>query len=250
MTPERVLATLAVGVATGFLSGLLGIGGGLVSTPAIRLLLGYPALIAVGTPLAVIVPTTVTGAWEYTRRGNVDLRVALTVGAVGALAAVAGAALTGYVGGSVVLVLTALVILHAAWRLAFAAGSPPTAARVRRGGVGLVGILAGLFSGFFGLGGGVIIIPGLIGRMGMPIRKAVGTSLVAISVIALPGIVVHARLGNIDWLLAALLAAGVVPGAWIGARIAHRTGEPALRRGLAVLLVIVAIALAAGELIG
>jgi hypothetical protein len=248
VTPERVLATLAVGVVTGLLSGLLGIGGGLVSTPAIRLLLGYPALIAVGTPLAVIVPATLTGAWEYSRRRNVDLRAALTVGAIGAIAAIGGAALTGYVGGSVVLVLTALVILHAAWRLVAPAEPRPATGIARTGRLGLVGILAGLFSGFFGLGGGTVIIPGLIAWTGMPIRKAVGTSLVAITVIALPGIAVHAWLGHIDWLLAALLAAGVVPGAWVGARLAHRIDEVVFRRAFAVFLVLVAIVLAGGEL--
>lgn len=249
MTPERIAATVAVGVATGLLSGLLGIGGGLVSTPAIRLLLGYPALIAVGTPLAVIVPATVTGAWEYSRRRNVDVRAALTVGGIGAFAAVGGAALTSYVGGSVVLVLTALVILHAAWRLAFPAEPTPAAEGARAGRLGLVGILAGLFSGFFGLGGGVVIIPGLVGWMGMPIRKAVGTSLLAITVIALPGIAVHTWLGHIDWLLAALLVAGVIPGAWLGARFAHRMNETAFRRVFAVFLVTVAVTLAAGEVV-
>ena len=69
-----VALTVVVGLVSGVLSGAFGIGGGLVTTPAIRLLLGYPALIAVGTPLPVILPGAIAGASSYVRRGLADVR--------------------------------------------------------------------------------------------------------------------------------------------------------------------------------
>jgi uncharacterized membrane protein YfcA len=85
------LATALVGLVSGVLAGLFGIGGGLVTTPAIRLVLGYPELVAVGTPLMVIVPTAVTGAVSYARRGSADVRAGLTVGLWGSVTAILGA---------------------------------------------------------------------------------------------------------------------------------------------------------------
>ena len=103
-------AQIAVGAVSGVLSGLFGIGGGIVTTPAIRLLLGFPALVAVGTPLLVILPTTLSGAWSYGRHGLVDLRSGIVTGLWGVPAAIVGAVATKYVGGTVVLLLTAALI--------------------------------------------------------------------------------------------------------------------------------------------
>lgn len=243
-----VLVSVAIGLATGVLSGLLGIGGGLVSTPALRLILGVPPMIAVGTPLVIIVPTTVSAAWTYARRGNLDVRAALAIGSVGAVAAAFGAGATAWVDGSQILVLTAGILAAAAWRLAFGRPVPEVqAVERRRWRLVIVGVAAGLFSGFFGLGGGSIIVPGLVRLLGMPMRRAVGTSLVAITVLALPGVGVHAALAHIDWDVAFWVALGVLPGAVLGARLAHLGDELWLRRAFAVFLGAVAVMLAVGE---
>ncbi|HEY5113838.1 MAG TPA: sulfite exporter TauE/SafE family protein, partial [Coriobacteriia bacterium] len=85
------VAKFAVGLFSGVLSGAFGVGGGLITTPAIRLLLGYPALIAVGTPLPVILPGAVTGAATYWKRGSADVRAGITMGLIGSIGSVAGA---------------------------------------------------------------------------------------------------------------------------------------------------------------
>jgi uncharacterized protein len=246
----KLIETVATGLGAGVLSGLFGIGGGLITTPAIRLLLGYPALIAVGTPLAVIVPTTITGAWRYARMGDVDIHSALVLGGTGALGAIAGAYATRFVGGAIILILTALLLLDNARRIAWApppeGGPRPLDVR----GMAALGVLAGLFSGFFGVGGGAVMIPALVRAFGRPMRQAIGTSLAAISLIALPGIAVHAALGHIDWRLAGLMVVGVVPGAYLGARIAYLASEQWLKAGFAVFLVATAVVLASSELAG
>lgn len=266
-----VLATVAVGLASGVLAGAFGIGGGLLTTPAITLLLGYPALIAVGTPLPVIVPGALTGAMSYRRRGLADVRAGVTMALVGAAGSVVGAWLTRYVGGAAVLLATAAVILWASvdmlrkHRAMAAAKAVPgeaesdegivaarehAPARPRTWVLASIGAAAGLYSGFLGLGGGFVIVPALMRWCGMPVKRAIGTSLLTITVLAIPGTLAHWYLGNIDWVLAAWLALGVVPGAVIGARLTERASDRSVRLAFAVMLGVVGVWLAVSQLLG
>lgn len=261
MDPGELLPPVLVGMAAGYLSGMFGIGGGLVTTPAIRLLLGYPALIAVGTPLLVVLPTAVTGAVAHARRGLVDTRAGLVIGVAGAAAAVAGAFATRLVGGATVLVVTAAVILWMAVDMVLLAlrdetHGPEEAPSARRhvparhhlAGLAALGVVTGLYSGFLGLGGGFVVVPSLVRWFGFDIKRAIGTSLVVVSVLAIPGSITHFALGNIDLRLAALLALGVVPSALLGARVTARAQARTLKIAFAALLVVVGIVLGLSEL--
>jgi len=263
----------AIGFVSGVLSGAFGIGGGIVTTPAVRLIMGAPALIAVGTPLPVIIPSAITGAISYHRRGLTDVRAGAVLGASGATTAVLGAMLATKVGGTVVLLGTAALILYAAIdtimqvvRPTPSEASPepdssradperrahpePGAARRLRRTPALVaiGVLTGLYSGFFGLGGGFVLVPMLTRWMRFPIKRAIATSLVAVALLAVPGTITHAVLGNIDWILTAGLVVGVVPGAFLGARITQRASDDRIRIAFAVMLIAVALWLAVIEL--
>lgn len=258
------LASAAIGLVSGALSGAFGIGGGIVTTPAIRLLMGAPALIAVGTPLPVIIPGALTGAVSYARAGLADVRSGVILGLAGAPFSIAGAWLATRLGGTVVLVGTAALIIWAAGDMLLQAYSAETSRQpdspaadegAARGHsltrtwllVG-VGALAGLYSGFLGLGGGFIIVPILTRTLRFPIKLAVGTSLVTVSLLAIPGTLTHAALGNVDWTIAAGLVIGVVPGALIGSRMAIRAADRHVRIAFALLLVVVAVWLGVHEL--
>lgn len=254
-----VLATVLVGLVAGVLSGMFGIGGGIVTTPAIRLLLGYPALVAVGTPLIAIIPSAIAGAVSYHRSGVSDTRAGLLVGIVGSFSAVLGAWLTRLVGGQVVLLVTAGLILFTAGEMLLQAIRPPkthaedgTALVVEARPLKLaaVGLAAGVYSGFLGLGGGFVLVPMLTRWLRFPIKRAVGTSLVAIALLAVPGAIAHAVLGNIDWVLAIGLVAGVVPGALIGARVTLGASDRFLRVAFAAMLIIVGVWLGVSEVVG
>lgn len=248
---------IAVGFAAGYLSGQFGIGGGLVTTPAIRLLLGYPELIAVGTPLPVIIPTALAGAISYWRKGLIDVRTGVAVGLVGGVFSVIGARATTLVGGSTVLVVTAVLICYMSIDMALLALRPEhpehvRAARAERRASWLwiagLGAVAGLYSGFLGLGGGFVVVPALIRSFGFPAKRAIGTSLVTVSLLAIPGTVTHYLLGNVDPGLALALTVGVVPGALLGAKVTHLAREKTVRVGFALLLLVVGVTLAASEL--
>lgn len=246
---------VAIGLVSGVLSGAFGIGGGIVTTPAIRLFLGVPALIAVGTPLPVIVPGALTGAVTYHRDGLTDVPAALVLAACGIPTAVGGAFLATRVGGPVVLIGTALLILWAAADTILQVRRPPQVRdtgdmgmRPRFVGLAGVGMLTGLYSGFFGLGGGFVLIPLLTRWLGFGLKRSIGTSLATVAMLAVPGTITHAYLGNIDWAIAGWLAVGVVPGAAVGARVALGVRSRQIRIGFAMLLVIVALWLAVSEI--
>lgn len=262
MTAADIVASLLIGVGSGFLSGQFGIGGAMVTTPAIRLLLGRPELIAVGTPLPVIIPTAIAGAVAYWRRGTIDLRAGASIGIAGAASAVLGAWLTSLVGGSFVLVVTALVICYMAVDMALLAfrrrpagvepGAVPaiprpTTTRAWPGYLTL-GLVTGLYSGFLGLGGGFIVVPSLIRWFHFDAKRAIGTSLVVVSVLAVPGSITHYALGHVDTGLAGAMMLGVVPGALLGARVTALASERFVSIAFAALLLVVGLVLAVTEI--
>jgi uncharacterized membrane protein YfcA len=237
-------ATL-IGLGAGVVSGMFGIGGGIITTPAIRMLLGYPDLIAVGTPLPVILPTAITGAVVHARQGSADVRTGLLVGVWGVPAAVAGAALTRVVGGGAVLAATAAVIVFVAIDMLLDSDSRHESFE-RRGGTSwvsaaAVGVTAGFCSGFLGLGAGFVLVPLLSRVLDMELKRAIGTSLVSVAIFAVPGSITHWALGHVDLNLALALTLGVIFGAVAGARLNHIAAERTIRVFFAVILGIVGI---------
>jgi hypothetical protein len=272
VTPAVVelIPELLVGFFAGLVSGQFGVGGGLVTTPAIRLLLGYPELVAVGTPLVTIIPTAITGGLAYTRRGLADVRAGLTIGIVGAPATVLGAYAASLIGGRVILIATSALIVYVAvrtgsqaWRERGSSEEPGGAAQPdaptdetqgrdcaerRRRYLPLLGLGAGLLSGLLGLGGGFVIVPALMQIFGFGVKRAIGTSLVAIGVLAIPGAIAHWALGHVDVSLALAMTLGVIPGALLGARVTAVAEERTVRLGFAAVLAIAGVVLGLSEL--
>ena len=253
----RDLLTMLVGAITGVLSALFGVGGAIVSTPALRLL-GASATTAIGTPLIGVLPSAITGTIRYSRKQLIDLRVVVTCGSAGAVLAIGGAlvshALPG--DGHVVMLLTAVVLL---WTARAVAQGPKVLVdadgvavdrgepSVRRAAV--IGVGAGFMSGLLGVGGGFLMVPAFVRLLHMPMRRAIATSLGCVGMFAVPGIVTHAIVGSIDWRFGVLLAIGVVPGAMLGSKIVIGASEDRLRIGMAIFLVVVAVVFGVGEII-
>jgi uncharacterized protein len=112
-----------------------------------------------------------------------------------------------------------------------------------------VGGAAGGLSGLLGVGGGIVMVPGFTEVLGMPIKRAIATSLVCVGVFAVPGSITHALLGDIDWRFALLLAVAVVPGARLGATMAIRADDRRLQSAVALFLGALAIAYGTAEII-
>jgi uncharacterized protein len=252
----RDALTLLIGLVTGMLSAMFGVGGAFVSNPGVRVL-GADPLVAVGTTLPSILPGAASGAVRYHREGLVDWQVVAWASVAGLAAVVGGSLLSHAVPGDGHLLLLAVAVLLGfnAWRLAFATpaadaeagggGNPaprsPTP-RVRAGWrPAAAGVAAGLLAGLFGVGGGAVMVPAFSELLHLPLKAAIATSLVCAGVFALPATVVHALLGDVDWRLAVLLTVGVVPGARLGASLTIRANVRRLRLSVGLFLAVVAV---------
>jgi hypothetical protein len=105
----------------------------------------------------------------------------------------------------------------------------------------VTGLIVGLMTGFFGVGGGFLIVPALVLILRLPMRMAVGTSLIIIAINSTAGIVAHFESGGIDIKLAALFVAGGFAGTMVGSRVADRVDDAKLSRGFATLIALVGI---------
>jgi uncharacterized protein len=269
---EIIILTILVGVATGVLSGMFGVGGGVISTPAIRAL-GATPVAAVASTLPAIIPGAISGALRYRREQLVNMPVATWTASVGAFAAVGGALLVDVIPGDghPLMILTAGLVAFSAWRLTEApeeeegpvdlaaegatdAGphaelvrvGPP---RVRWWRCVLIGAGAGGLSGLLGIGGGLLMVPTFTAWLRLPIKEAIGTSLACVAVLAIPGTITHALLGNIDWLYALPLCVGIVPGARLGSQLAIRSSDRTLRLVVGLGLGSIAVAYLVGEVL-
>lgn len=288
----RDALTVGLGLLTGVMSGLFGVGGAVISTPGIRAL-GAPPLLAVGTTLPSIIPGAASGTARYAREGMVDWRVVAVTAPAGVVAAVLGALAADHVPGEghLLMLMTAGLLAFSAFRmLPRDEPADPTPGADRSGGRGDdhrddhdhdhdelaetdaevvvddggadpaahptghrplsflgVGIVAGGLSGLLGIGGGIVMVPGFTQFGGLPVKRAIATSLACVGLFAIPGTITHALLGNIDWRFALLLCVGVVPGARLGAALAIGSGDRRLRRIVAIFLGTMALAYGIGE---
>lgn len=278
--PWRTLLTLLVGVATGVLSGMFGVGGATVSTPAIRVL-GVDAIDAVGTTLPSILPSAISGTLRYRREGLIRLRAVLWTSLTGIAAAVFGSLASHHVPGNghLLMVATAALIGFTAWRMARTSkpedsvdeAEPDTIAAMEESDpdgaqsavataalraperewwrFALTGIGAGALSGLLGVGGGVVMVPAFAEWIGLPIKEAVATSLACVGILAVPSTITHAFLNDIDWSYAIPLSIAVIPGARLGAVLAIRSSDRSLCVTVAAMLGVLAVVYAVGELL-
>ena len=248
------------------MSASFGVGGAVISTPAIRVL-GASAFVAVGTTLPSILPSAASGTARYVREHLVDWEVVRWTAPIGVVASIAGSLLSHAVPGHGhwLMILTAVLLGVTAWRMRRPpprpvieeAGAETEAAVVGSRHAGFhrsplalagVGTVAGMFSGLLGVGGGVVMVPGFNQFVGLRLKETIATSLVCVGILAIPGTITHAFLGDIDWRFALLLAVGVIPGARLGAVAAIRADRQRLRLVVALFLGVIAVIYAAGEI--
>jgi len=113
----------------------------------------------------------------------------------------------------------------------------------------LIGLVAGAISGYVGVGGGFIMVPLMMSLLGVPMRVVSGTSLMAVMILAVPGVAYQGYLGNVEWLAGLAVVFGTVPGAYVGGRLASRVPERALRFTFAGFLFLAALMLVLNQLI-
>jgi len=234
--------------AVGFSLGLVGGGGSILAVPLLVYLVGVPnPHVAIGTSAIAVAANAAANLANHARAGNVKWRCASVFALAGVAGAVLGSTFGKIVEGQKLLALFAIVMMVVgALMLKGRSGAGEPSVRLNRENLPKLlvsGLAAGALSGFFGIGGGFLIVPALIVATGMPILYAVGSSLVAVTAFGLTTAANYALSGFVDWSLAALFISGGVLGGLLGARSANSLAgrKGALNSVLAVLIFAVAI---------
>ncbi len=224
---QQVLA-VGSGMVVGFSLGLIGGGGSILAVPLLLYVVGYAnPHVVIGTTALAVSMSAYLNLVPHARAGNVRWRPGVLFAIAGAIAALAGSQLGKAMDGHKLLFLFAILMLVVAYLMtrprAEYEGGSRHASSVREA-LWLVGVggAAGLLSGFFGIGGGFLIVPGLMLATGMPILSAIGTSLFSVGTFGLTTALSYAWSGLLDWRVALLYIVGGIVGGWLGARLATR----------------------------
>lgn len=220
---NEVLAVFS-GIFVGFTLGLIGGGGSIVATPLLLYAVGLSPHVAIGTGALAVSANAFVNFGGHARAGNVRWAEAALFAATGVVGALTGSTIGKEIDGKRLILLFAvmmIVIGVAMLRPRKGGGCEPAPLTLRTGiRVGVVGLLVGLMSGFFGIGGGFLIVPGLILASGMPMINAIGTSLFAVGAFGLATALNYAASGFVDWIVAAEFIGGGVIGGYLGMRAA------------------------------
>ncbi len=236
-----VLTLMAVGLLLGF----VGAGGSGFIIAVLTTLFGYPIHTALGTALAAMVFSTLSGTVSHYREGNIMLRTGLIAGAFGAVGAWFSSMASGFIPGAELKVLTAGMLYLsgiALWirmgvaRRKRSAHEEPDVIRLSRQRLwiyaGSIGLVTGAMSGLFGIGSTPFIQIGLIVFMGMSVRRSAGTTMLIILPIALSGGIGYYQFGYLDMTLLLQVVSGIMLGTYIGAKFTKRVPAVALKTAM------------------
>jgi uncharacterized membrane protein YfcA len=238
---------IAIGAVGGLLSGVFGVGGGIVLVPLLVTLAGFDQRRAAATSLLAIVPTALAGSITYIVQGQIDwiAAAAMTVGAV--VGSVAGSRLLARIPLTWLRWLFIALLVVVAVRMAFVVperGEPLAFSLPVLVAYLAIGLVMGLASGLFGIGGGVIAVPALVGILGVSDLIAKGISLLVMAPTSLAGTITNTRNGYVDWRAGAIVGVSAAAAGIGGALLAFAI-PPRLSSVLfAILLVAIAVQLA------
>lgn len=240
--------TILLGGSIGILQGVLGAGGAIITIPALVHVLGIPLETATVTSLVVTLANAATGSFQAWRARRMLPRTGAALGVIGVAGAFGGAWLHRGMDDAIVLALFSAVMMGAAAtmarRRAVIDSLVPTIEHLngrRLARLVAVGTAVGLMTGFFGVGGGFLLVPALVTALGVPMRMAPGTSMMAIALNSSWGFTAHLGDATVDPTIAMVFGTASVLGVTVGGRVAGRVGDERLRQAFAVLVAALAI---------
>lgn len=279
MSVEAFAIAVVVGLLVGVLSGLLGIGGGTIMVPIFRLGFGLSAIEATATSLFTIIPTSLSGCVTHVKNKTCIVPLGLAAGIGGAITSPFGVWLASISPAWLIMVAAAAIIGYSAVNMLRKAFSKPKAASRPTSQVAAqpasqeaprsdapgdsafkisrkhllmgaaIGLGAGVASGYVGVGGGFIMVPLFLSVIGIPMKRASGTSLIAVTILAIPGVIEQALLGNVHFMIGIAMAVGSIPGAVLGAQLVKRVPERTLRIMFGAFLLLMAVVLVVNEVL-
>ncbi|MCK5001773.1 MAG: sulfite exporter TauE/SafE family protein [Gammaproteobacteria bacterium] len=246
------ISIIIAGLITGMLLGIFGSGGSIITMPALLYLLNVEPKAAIAMSLGIVAITATITAMQHWRHGNVNLRITAVFGLFGVAGTYAGALLGVITPVVIQLSVFALVMYAAAWKMlkpqpqhksvgAAVADCPDGYCDdFEYGQIAMHGIAVGILTGIVGVGGGFLIVPALVLLSGLPMKKAVGTSLSIVALKSFAGFAGYAGSVTIDYPMMATFTAIAIVGSLVGSQLGHRLPADLLKRGFGGFLLLVA----------
>ncbi len=286
----QIIVSGVIALLVGLLTGIFGVGGGFLMTPALIILVAIPGPMAVGTGLVNFFANSTLGIIKRRGSGTVAPKIALLVGIGSMVGVMLGSwileslnklppitlmgreqSLLELVLMIVFLLLLTGIAIFMYWDVRYAARLrsddeiqvgllarvklPPYGSfqmldepRMSIPALFLFGVFGGILTGLLGIGGGVIMLPALIYLVGLHTHKAAGTSLLLVWIASFAGAVNNLFIGNVHWILLAILLAGGMLGTWIGTHLSLYISSHNTRKYF-ILVLLLAIILVAGRII-
>lgn len=273
--PEFTLLVFLIAVSAGLIGSLTGLGGGIVVTPALTLILGVDLRYAIGASLVSVIATSSGAAAAYVRDGLSNIRIAMFLEIATTTGAICGALLAGKTPTTALALLFGVVLLHSAWQVVQTrkettqtAGIDSFSERLRLGGVyhaseGSVSYqvgrakagfammyVAGTLSGLLGIGSGALKVIAMDRVMGIPFRVSTATSSFMIGVTGVASAAIYLKRGYIHPAIALPVMLGVLGGSILGARLLPRLPVLMLRRIFAVVVAFIALEMIRSAIMG
>ncbi len=236
---------LVLALVVGLSMGVLGAGGSIITIPILVYIIGFEVKASIAMSLAVVGATSLVGAIQHWRIRNVNLRIAVMFAPTAMVGTYLGARLAVFFSAGAQLGLFGTVLLAASFSMLRENG--------RTGDVGgwhmmlsvgtvaliiLEALAVGVLTGLVGVGGGFLIVPVLVLLGGLPMKQAVGTSLLIITLKSFAGFVGYLGQVEVQWAFMAGFTGIAIAGIWIGTHMVQLVSPPALKRGFAVFILV------------
>lgn len=258
---EYFIGLILIGICAGFASGLLGVGGGFLIVPLQYFLLKYigvepdlAILISFGTSLAIIVPTSLSGAYRHTRTMDNIVKPGIRLGIFGIIGGIIGGFVASSLPSRVLEIIFGLLLLFIAFNNIVNINKEREEAKIPFNLVstGIIGLLVGFSSGLLGVGGGIFLIAILTALLGFSLIEAIGTSSIFICLTAIGGFLSYVvsgwgvstfpySIGYVSIINFLLIACFSVPMASLGAKMAHKVPQKKLKIIFSVLVLYMAL---------
>lgn len=258
---EYFIGLILIGICAGFASGLLGVGGGFLIVPLQFFLLKYigvepdlAILISFGTSLAIIIPTSLSGAYRHTRTMDNIISPGIRLGIFGIIGGAIGGFVASGLSSRVLEIIFGLLLLFVAVNNIVNINKEREDAKIPFNllTAGIIGLLVGFSSGLLGVGGGIFLIAILTALLGFSMIEAIGTSSIFISLTAIGGFLSYMvtgwgvstfpySIGYVSLINFALISAFSVPFASIGAKFAHKVPQRKLKIIFSILVLYMAL---------
>lgn len=237
------LLSLLIGVSLGLLGG----GGSILTVPILVYVLGLEAHQAIATSLLVVGITSLVALWSHARGGRVRFKTGFIFGASSMVGAFGAGRIAHYVPAAVLLTLFAVMMLVTAGAM-LRKSSPGASAKPRSADqsgrvfkIVLEGLAVGGITGLVGAGGGFLVVPALAILGGLPMREAIGTSLLVIAMKSGAAFAGYMGSTTVPWGIASMVTVAAVAGSFVGARWAGRLEEKTLRRAFGIFVVVMGL---------